>query len=263
METQEELREKYNPEGSDLRRMQLRMLDMLKEIDEICKKYDIPYWLSDGTLLGCIRHGGFIPWDDDLDIQMLKKDYIRFCSVAHKELPDNLVIQNSETDEGFFLTFTKIRDLNSEIYEHSFFCNYYKYRGIFIDIFPLERNSAFLFKVSSWLQWRFLLTPLNNYGKGMRKIRMRHLILRYIYKCFHTLDMMFFVREIGCPYGSTFSPRYQKEAIFPLSFGTFEGRQFPVPNDTDNCLKSVFGDGYMNLPLEKDRECHTSQVEFK
>ena len=67
----DELRQRYNPEGSLLRRHQLRMLEILKEIDRICQKHRIDYWLSSGTLLGAVRHGGFIPWDDDLDIEMV------------------------------------------------------------------------------------------------------------------------------------------------------------------------------------------------
>ena len=64
------LREQYNPDGSILRLQQLRMLDILKIIADICDRYEILYWLSSGTLLGAIRHGGFIPWDDDLDIEL-------------------------------------------------------------------------------------------------------------------------------------------------------------------------------------------------
>ena len=69
----EDLRVKYNPDGSILRQHQLKMLDILIVIDGICKKHGIKYWISDGTLLGAVRHGGFIPWDDDLDIQMMRK----------------------------------------------------------------------------------------------------------------------------------------------------------------------------------------------
>lgn len=263
METQEELREKYNPEGSDLRCMQMRMLDVLTEIDKICKKHDIPYWLSDGSLLGCVRHGGFIPWDDDLDIQMLKKDYIRFCSVVNKELPSNLAFQNSDTDEGFFLTFAKVRDLNSRIYELSFFDEYYKYHGVFVDIFPMDECSSFWQKISTWLQWRFLFNPLQHSKGKLKKIKVRQLILNFIYKCFHVSDIVFCVKKIGYPYGSTFTPRYSKETIFPLSFGVFEGKKFPIPGDTDNYLKSLYGDNYMSLPLESEREWHVAKVEFK
>ena len=68
---QNELRERYNPNGSTLRKQQLRMLEMLQYIDSVCKKHNIRYWLCSGTLLGAVRHGGFIPWDDDVDIEML------------------------------------------------------------------------------------------------------------------------------------------------------------------------------------------------
>ena len=72
-ETSEELKEKYNPDGSDTRRAQLRMLEMLHFIDDICKKNNIEYYINSGTLLGAVRHGGFIPWDDDLDICISRK----------------------------------------------------------------------------------------------------------------------------------------------------------------------------------------------
>ena len=68
------LRDKYSPYGSPLRRQQMRMLEILLEIDRICKRHGIQYWLSSGTLIGAARHGGFIPWDDDLDIEMMRED---------------------------------------------------------------------------------------------------------------------------------------------------------------------------------------------
>ena len=71
---QQQLRERFNPEGSMLRKQQQRMLEILLHIDEVCTEHNIKYWLSSGTLLGAVRHGGFIPWDDDLDIEMLKED---------------------------------------------------------------------------------------------------------------------------------------------------------------------------------------------
>lgn len=84
----DELRQRFNPEGSKLRQMQLRMLDILTEVDSICKKHGISYWLSSGTLIGALRHDGFIPWDDDLDIEMMRDDYLRLMKVLPQELPE-------------------------------------------------------------------------------------------------------------------------------------------------------------------------------
>ena len=77
----EALKARFNPDGSPLRRMQDRMTEMLREIDAICRRHNIRYWLCSGTLLGCIRHGGYIPWDDDLDIEVLREDYDRLMEI--------------------------------------------------------------------------------------------------------------------------------------------------------------------------------------
>ena len=85
---------KFNGEGTVLRKAQMREVAILQEVDKICRKHDIKYWIDFGTLLGAVRHGGFIPWDDDLDISMLSSDYQKFMEVAPQELPDWLFLQN-------------------------------------------------------------------------------------------------------------------------------------------------------------------------
>lgn len=87
MEKQEDF-SKYNGEGTTLRKAQLRMLDILIEVDKICRKHNIPYWLDSGTLLGAVRHGGFIPWDDDMDICVMRKDYKLLKKYLSEELSD-------------------------------------------------------------------------------------------------------------------------------------------------------------------------------
>src|SRR4028118_1460533 len=90
----------YNPEGSVLRRAQMRMVEILDGFDGICKKHNIDYWLVWGTLLGARRHGGFIPWDDDLDVAVLQSDYKKLLTILEKELPKNLKLQaRGGTDE--------------------------------------------------------------------------------------------------------------------------------------------------------------------
>ncbi|WP_300386582.1 LicD family protein, partial [Clostridium sp.] len=110
-----------------IREAQIRMLDILKEIDRICRKYQIEYWLESGTLLGAVRHGGFIPWDDDLDIGMMRSDYIKFINVVNDEILDQYICQTPKTDKLTESAFIKIRDLNSEI---RYINNHGEYTGL-------------------------------------------------------------------------------------------------------------------------------------
>ena len=101
------LKERFNPEGSLLRRQQHRMLEMVVELDRVCRKHNIPYFLYGGTLLGAVRHNGFIPWDDDLDVGLLREDYLRLLKVLPEELPSHIVLQSNDTDPNYFYFFSK------------------------------------------------------------------------------------------------------------------------------------------------------------
>ena len=138
MVNQAELRERFNPDGSLLRNHQLRMLEMLKYIDGVCKKHNISYWLSSGTLLGAVRHGGFIPWDDDLDIEMLRKDYLKLIKVLGREIDSKYALQTHKTDIHYLYPFGKLRVLHSGIKETHDADIFYKYKGVYVDLFPLE-----------------------------------------------------------------------------------------------------------------------------
>ena len=89
---QENLKARFNPEGSLLRVHQHRMMELLLAFDAICKRHQIRYWLIGGTLIGAARHQGFIPWDDDMDVQMLREDYLRMLEILPKELDDTMYI---------------------------------------------------------------------------------------------------------------------------------------------------------------------------
>ena len=125
-----ELRKRFNPDGSLLRRQQLRMLELLEVIDVICRKHQIPYWLSYGTLIGAARHKGFIPWDDDLDIEMLRSDYLRLLKVLPQELPENLALQTNETDPNYLIIYGQLRDKHSHLVDQNSYDRIFLYTGI-------------------------------------------------------------------------------------------------------------------------------------
>ncbi len=88
----------YNGEGTNLRKAQLRLLEMLVEFDRICKKHNIDYYLSSGNCLGTMRQGGFVPWDDDMDVDVMYKDYKKLNRILARELPPQYVLQTPKTD---------------------------------------------------------------------------------------------------------------------------------------------------------------------
>ena len=109
---QRELETRFNPEGSDLRRMQHRMTEMLRVIDAICRRHGLRYWLCSGTLLGAVRHEGYIPWDDDLDIEMMRPDYDRLMEILPRELPEDMALQTPFRNERLRPHFRASRHLH-------------------------------------------------------------------------------------------------------------------------------------------------------
>ena len=116
-------------------------LDLLYKMQQICKKYDIEYFADGGTLLGCARHKGFIPWDDDIDIAMTRDNYKKFCKVAKKELKEPYFLQNEETVPWQNVGgYTQIcNSLTTAIYKNTLHRNFKYNQGIRIDIFPQDK----------------------------------------------------------------------------------------------------------------------------
>lgn len=260
-----ELRQKFNPDGSLLRRHQLRVIELLDYVDYICKRYNINYWLDSGTLLGAARHEAFIPWDDDIDIQMLKSDYKRFVKLMKKKNPfTNIALQIQSTDRGYIFPFAKVRDLNSHITESSGIG--YKYNGIFIDIFPLERNLISLLKLSFRLNIPLLKFFYNKKNKGgFRNIFFSvylFLLNRIIYPLLRFISFIFKPKYHTHTLGVNFFKTRMIDEIFPLKKIYFEGKEYPCPNNTDNYLTRLYGD-YKKVPDMKDIHFHVTEVLFK
>ena len=257
METNEELRAKYNPEGSDLRRAQLRMLDMLLYLDKVCKENEITYWLAAGTCLGAVRHGGFIPWDDDIDIFMMENEYKKLIDLILSNPHPQFKIQIKKTDSNYFLSWAKLRDTHSKnigLKSKSLA----KYCGLTIDIFPLSDciipkwNSSFLNKnVASVIMERThsrLLLPVMN---------IFYYVQRFLWNWAGYLSHRLYRNRnyLMMCYGFDLPHRYDKDMIFPLSEAKFEGYIFPVPGDIHRYLTYCFGN-YVSLPAQDKRNCH-------
>lgn len=113
------------------------LFEMLQELDRICRKQSISYSIEGGTLLGAVKYGDFVPWDDDLDVVMLRPDYERFIDACKTELSDKFFLQNAHTDEQFPLNYTKIRYVGSKYVQKNYeFLDIHQ--GLFLDLYPLD-----------------------------------------------------------------------------------------------------------------------------
>lgn len=137
---------------SNLRKLQLVQLEILEIIDRVCREHNISYSLYAGTLLGAVRHHGFIPWDDDLDICMERSEYDRFLTVWTYAHPDGYLLQNKENTPTFTQSFSKIRKEHTTFLQYEWEAGRY-HTGIFVDIFPIDRMPDGILS-RSLFQWR-------------------------------------------------------------------------------------------------------------
>lgn len=236
----------YNPEGSLLRKDQLELLRMLKIIDSICKENNITWWLSSGTLLGAARHQGFIPWDDDMDIVMLKKDYKKLERILINRDDDEFIFHCQKTDVDYVDYFGKFRHKVGRIQAKSNRYNYYKWTGIGLDIFSIEKTSYFsaraaqviyhhLQRITYRINVSFIRKPLIRFIEGFQTIIINP-VLRLI-GIINPKQEYHYSLGTGWP-KHTF---YLKD-VYPLSEAKFEDAVFPVPQNMDAYLTNVYGE---------------------
>lgn len=247
----------------NLRACQLKQLSILREIDRICTKHGIPYWLDGGTLLGAVRHGGFIPWDDDIDIAMWLPDARRFEAVAQAELPANLFLQTPSTDPGSKEPIAKIRDLNSLYIEGGdhFQADYAK--GIYVDIFPFVDYPDVSRKLIRTLcrgiaRSNSILHHLHAYS--LRSFCEFFWFTGMYFTCSAAWKLVCLLgpktRCSDVPYLNGRGISFSKKAVMPLSKIKFEGVEFPCPGNADAYLTDLYGD-YMTVPPVEKREFHS------
>lgn len=264
--TQNALREKFNPDGSDLRKHQMRMLEMLKFIDKVCQDNDIPYWLSSGTCLGAVRHGGFIPWDDDVDIEMLASDYdrLREVIVNYPDCPYSW--HDSLNDPKFYSSFAKIRDKKSSIIENNPWNEHYNQHGIYIDVFRLYPSGMKkLEQAANWYHHKFVFGIAKRTSPILNKyaIKVTYWIMEsVIYPVCSYLTKLNSKELLRHRIGTEFiKPRYVKDVEQTIRV-PFEDTLLPIPVGFDNYLRTIYGD-YLKLPdTDKIQGPHTSSITY-
>ncbi len=263
-----------------LRKLQLTQLDILKDIDSFCKENDIKYFISYGTLLGAVRHGGFIPWDDDIDICMMREDYNKFIELAKEKMKDKYDVLNIYDTEGYMVFFAKLSKKGTVFTEASNTSKTYK-QGIFIDIFPMDyvtgdkevRKKIFR---KAWTLARLAILSetgkpvLQDHMSNVKKAivlfgcRTIHLVLNLIrlnkvkvYKKYLKVAESSIEKEYVSMY-SALKPEtgtFKYSDIYPTKLIKFEDCEFEAPANTDIYLKSIYND-YMQLPPEDRRHNH-------
>lgn len=251
---QQQLREKYNPDGSALRNMQLQLLDILKEFDAICQKHHVPYWLDSGTLIGAVRHGGFVPWDDDIDVCVLKKDQKRLRDIMCRELKSSLLYLDEKVDSAYPRKWARIVKRNTE-----------KSNTVWMDIFFMENGNKTLFNIVN-----------NTYGKCYRRKkklveanlweRTAALIVYpfgwFIMQLVRIIGRCFFSNTLVFDYGGVFTSIRMMDEIFPLTQLEFEGMSFNAPKHWDSYLRRIYND-YTEIPSEHLRHVHNDHIQIK
>lgn len=253
----------------DIHKLQKLELVILKDVAEVCKKHNITFFLGEGTLLGAIRHKGFIPWDDDVDLIMERSEYERFLQVAPAELGDKYEVQHPTTVENYWSPFIKIRQLTGDLsFRQQHIAHLTEHNGPYIDIFPMEYVPvAEGFKIKKTAFFVRFYRGMLTYKLGLSKpphikgwltkfmayffsVKSLHKGLQKHFTCFGKGE-----KEYMATFSSYHPLRCQicKSANYKETlWWDFEDTKMPVPIGYDEILTTIYGD-YMTPPPEDKR----------
>lgn len=264
------------------KKMQKMQLEILKDFQYICDKYKIPYFASGGTAIGAIRHKGFIPWDDDIDVCVLRKDYEKVLNCIRKDLSDKYDIYDINSSKGYVLVFAKMCRKGTRIQEEGGFDTCVP-TGIGIDIFAYDRTVCDKKKRvkqirDTWIWARMGVLseykdpqfPKSVTGIKLTLAKIGCWIIHYTCKILHLKKKYFYKKymQAATRYKASKADVYTdfsyvrpedllctEDMIFPLQKAAFEDVQVSLLNGVDKYLTSQFGN-YMELPPENQRKTH-------
>ena len=264
------IRDRRSEGKTPLEQARLVELYILDVFDEICKKNGLRYWINYGTLLGACRHGGFIPWDDDIDVSMPLSDYRRFLKIAPKVLPNTIRLQDIAKMPNARFMFAKLRDTRSFYYEDTTDARLPS--GIFIDIFPAVRAPRLpprLLNFICWVQY----TTCRHAGDALGRLRrfavckMLDCVEALFYRTLMYCSIFLYdVATMMLPSGNwrpnMISPStvvLSGVDIFPLTRISFEGREYSAPNNVNAVLDKMYGN-WRQLPPPEKRQWHAKII---
>ncbi len=265
----------------DMRQIQMRILNIFIEIDDICKKNNLEYFAIGGTCLGAIRHKGFIPWDDDIDIAMPRNDYEEFKKIVKSQLPKYLQVFDVNQGEHYECMFIKVYDTNST-YIHKGMKKYKdRYTGVYVDIMPLDglpnsriRRRTHFLRLRNLLRLNFIRKFSGD--RTYKKREMKSYIRYLVYKMISFTPANYFSEKYEkvlkkYPYENSrdtcygWSKRAEKVVLSRDIFSDyiyvpFEDTKMRCPIGYDKFLKILFGDYMVLPPVENRVPVHTADI---
>ena len=244
-------------------------LEMVEIVKTICDRHHLRYFASGGTLLGAVRHRGFIPWDDDIDISMFREDYDKFIAAAKTELPNGFFLQIPETEEDYFYGHAKIRKNNTTAIRYIQYPEkYVHHQGVFIDIFPMDNipDGKYAYRIHKFIALKIMQTMYyakyyyrTNKHAPITKIKHRvcmfllpsNKAIRRVYNIYEKwikIPNRKITRKVGLT--STFYnidniDSWDRELFKTCIVVPFESTSICIPTEFDEILKETYGD-YMH-----------------
>ncbi|WP_297637044.1 LicD family protein [uncultured Clostridium sp.] len=252
-----------------MNKIQETEFNILKYISEVCEKNNIRYYLIYGTLLGAIRHEGFIPWDDDIDIVMPRKDYNKFKKIMSKDNSEKYLLCENDVVDNYPFIFPKVIYKKSELKEKSISQVNFKY-GVYVDIFILDgvpknkiervykkNKHKILYKL---VRYRYLNEEyLGKLLKTVRKLYIKTIDIKKVQK---SLNSIYIANEFDYADKVKLELMFNEKEYLPKEYfnemikWNFEGQEFNIPKKYDECLKSEYGEYKILPPIEQQKSNH-------